>query len=110
MSGVEILDVLAWISLIVAFVTAIWWPNCGERLANKAAVSAVFFAVVSALFLLAYPNNRRVVAMSMIVGAVVSELVSFLITYRRIDVMIVLAKVFAALIGSFLGALLLHVV
>lgn len=106
-SGGELIDVLAWTSLVVAIITALWLPGRERRHCNnQIAFSAALLAVASTLFILAYPNNRRVVAMFMVLGAVILELIKLFIAPRRATVTVLLLKVVAALIGTLLGAIL----
>lgn len=101
------IDVLAWTSLVVAIITALWLPGRERRYCNnQIAFSAALLAVASTLFILAYPNNRRVVAMFMVLGAVILELIKLFIAPRRATVTVLLLKVVAALIGTLLGAIL----
>lgn len=105
------IDVLAWTSLVVAIITAVWLPGCGRLPCNnRTAFSAALLAAASALFILVYPNNRNIVAMSMVLCLVILELAMLFIAPRQENIIVLLLNSAASLIGTLIGTTLLFAV
>lgn len=109
MGSVELIKLVAWASLALMFILVAWQPSWRPQVALATnARSLVLFASVAMLFVFAYPDSRRVVAICAILAAVGSEVLPSVFSSRHAGMRSASVKTLSALSGVFLGAILLQ--
>ncbi len=100
---------LAWIVLgLVAFTTVIPAGQKHPFMAMANIDSVIPFGLLGLLFVMAYPEDRRVVALLCIVAAAASESLALVLPQRHIRIERALLKVLATVSGLLVGALLVQ--
>jgi len=111
MSALDLTRIIAWLSLVAVLAGAV---APGQWRLKDVLVSAVdhtsSFAVVGAIFILAYPHDRRIAVGVLIVSAVTSEILHLVSGRRDPSVSDALAKILAAAVGVAIGCLMLHLI
>ncbi|TCR76683.1 hypothetical protein EV561_12041 [Rhizobium sp. BK376] len=103
--------VIAWISLatmgFLALAPLRWRPRA---IATANVDSLSMFVLLSMLFAFSYPDDRRVVAIFCIVGAIVSEILLLISPRRDPRVNDALLKALGGLTGVVIGAVILQII
>lgn len=100
---------LAWIVLgLVAFATVVPVGTKHPLMAMANIDSVIPFGLLGLLFVMAYPEDRRVVALLCIMAAAASESLALVLPERHLRIERALLKVLATVSGLLLGALLVQ--
>lgn len=102
--------ILAWISLVAVLMATVVPTRFRLRAALPLAIdSGTAFATIAGLFLFAYSDDRRVVAIFCVLAAAGSELLKAFAGTRDPNINAALAKVLGALVGTCFAALALQI-
>ena len=100
---------LAWIVLgLVAFATVVPVGTKHPFMAMANIDSVIPFGLLGLLFVMAYPEDRRVVTLLCIMAAAASESLAWVLPERHLRIERALLKVLATVSGLLLGALLVQ--
>ncbi|WP_047462751.1 VanZ family protein [Rhizobium rhizogenes] len=104
-----IFQVFAWLAFgVIMLATAVpigWRPQLMAALHVERILA---FSIMGLLFVLAYPGDRRLIALFCILAAVVTELLQAILPSRRPNVEDAAIKILGATMGLLIGGIILQ--